>query len=144
MSFNLTKALKYLQKGINKRYPDFDFEYGFEDDCFKAVATGLTLKGIDDDIFISIRGYRSGGIMFTLIFDTLPLTARNLDLVNTFNEEDPYFKAYISEEKNYLKLENFHLCYEESEFESAVGEFFARVVDLNEDKNFVKLASLTE
>ncbi len=98
---NIKKAEKTLRKAFKTFGIDFDFEV--EKDHIKATCS-LTLKGCDDDIYASFLFYEFGGCQYCFTFDKIEKSTHTLTLVNEFNENVLWFKAYIDDD--YLRLEH--------------------------------------
>ena len=60
----------------------------------------------DNSIYCRITIYSSGTLHMFLTFDEIERTYDNLYLINNFNAEHPWFKAYISNinDKDFLEL----------------------------------------
>ena len=118
-------------------------ELGSTDNGIKAVASDITLNGFDDDIMLIIRGYEGGGFVCRAVFDKIEKTPHALDLLNTFNDNSAFFKAFIRED-GYLELYHFFVCYDVKVYKEYGSEFLCRAADLNKDDAMVELASLTK
>jgi hypothetical protein len=60
----------------------------------------------DNSIYFRLVVYSSGTLHMFLTFDEIERTYDNLYLINNFNSENPWFKAYITNinDKDYLEL----------------------------------------
>lgn len=60
----------------------------------------------DNSIYCRLVVFSSGTFHLFLTFDVMDRTYDKLYLINTFNEDNPWFKAYISNinDKDYLEL----------------------------------------
>jgi len=60
----------------------------------------------DNSIYFRLVVYSSGTLHMFLTFDEIERTYDNLYLINNFNAENPWFKAYITNinDKDYLEL----------------------------------------
>lgn len=60
----------------------------------------------DNSIYFRIVTFSSGTMHLFLTFDVIERSYDNLYLINTFNENSPWFKAYITNlnDKDYLEL----------------------------------------
>ena len=143
MALNMKKAMAFLKKDLSKNWGKLDFEYTFEENGIKAVASDITLNGFDDNIMLIIRGYEGGGFVCRAVFDKIDKTPHALDLLNTFNDNSAFFKAFIRED-GYLELYHFFVCYDVKVYKEYGSEFLCRAADLNKDDTMVELASLTK
>ena len=69
--------------------------------------TELTAKEyFDKSIYMRLVIFASGTVHMFLTFDVIEKTYDNLFLINEFNSENPWFKAYITNinDKDYLEL----------------------------------------
>ena len=137
---NLQKAVKILS-GVFKDWK-LDFEVVHEAGDKRVKATGeFTISGHDDHVFARFSFYESGVSEYRFIFDKLTKTANTLQLVNAFNSETPWFKAFIDDD--YLNVSHV-VCYMT---EDALAEYTERVlsnlVDDDVKEFLVPLTKLT-
>ena len=88
----------------------------------------------DNSIYCRITVFSSGTIHVFLTFDEIERTYDNLYLINNFNSEHPWFKAYIANinGKDYLELHYSSLAVQdENEVIDTVGYLLNNL--LNED-----------
>lgn len=139
MGVNIKKIKAYLEKELSKKWANLDFECEYEKDSV-TFAASLTLNNHDDDIRAIIEAYEGGGSLFRAVFDKIDLTEDVLRLLNEFNADDPFFKAYVRED-GFLELRHFFVCYDESMFKSYASEFLIRLADMADNEI---LQALTE
>ena len=142
MALNMKKALALLKKDLDKNWSKLDFQYSMEENGIKAVASNITLNGFDDDIMLIIRGYEGGGFVCRAVFDKIEKTTEALELLNQFNDNNSFFKAFIRED-GYLELCNFFICYDVKVYKEYGSEFLCRAADLNQDEAMTRLTALT-
>lgn len=140
---NLKKLVKELNKVFNEWGIRFNTEIKRTDSGEKVQATAnLTLKGADDDIYADFNFYPNGVCQYLFTFDKLAKTPKTLDLVNTFNEEALWFKAFIDDK--FLRLSHIML----NMTEDMVAVYTDRVLDnLTDDdlkEYLLPLTRLTE
>lgn len=138
---NVQKVLQLLRKNLERDWAKLDFEYVSGKDEVRARAS-LTLNNHDDDIEAIIAAYPGGGAVFRAVFDKIEKTEAVLGLLNDFNNDDPFFKAFVREDE-YLELRHFFVCYEEAMFKSYAGEFLARLAGLADNKILQELTLYT-
>lgn len=90
-------------------------------DSIKLSATINAEKYFDDSIYYTILVYKSGTVHITYTFDEVSKTFDNYELVNEFNDNNSWFKAYITEIKGKCFLK-FHYAAVEVADEKAVDE----------------------
>ena len=85
------------------------------------TANSLTLHAqiaakdyFDNTVYLRIVTFNSGTLHLFLTFDEIEKTYDNLYLVNAFNDENPWFRAYITNlnDKDYLELHYTSLAIE--------------------------------
>lgn len=143
MAINIKRALTFLKRSLDKDWGKIDFKYSQESkDEIKATAE-VTLNGFDDDIMLIINGYAGGGTSFRAVFDKIEKNPQTLALVNEFNDNNAFFKAFIRTD-GYLELCNFFICFDECMYRDYGSEFLYRVVDLQKNDTMKKLSALTK
>ena len=74
---------------------------------FVALHSQLTAKDyFDNSIYFKMVVFASGTLHLFFTFDEIERTYDNLYLINAFNEQSPWFRAYISNinDKDFLEL----------------------------------------
>ncbi len=89
------------------------------DDGALELKTGLQLKYYDDDIDVTVLVGEEGSFLLYMIFDSLEKTLDNYELMNTFNIEQPIFKAIINEDG---RLELSHAALGIQSADSIIGK----------------------
>lgn len=66
----------------------------------------ITAKGHFSNVYFRVVVYESGTLHMFMTFHQIEKTYDNLFLINAFNSESPWFRAYISNinDKDYLEL----------------------------------------
>ena len=141
MNLNLKKIMSSMKKNLSKEWGKIDFDYKLEKDEL-TISANLTLNNHDDDIQVAINIYEGGGSNFRAIFDKLEKTEYTYKLVNEFNDDDPFFKAFIRND-GYLELTNFFICYEPDQLEAYGNEFLLRLAELADNEILKQLTRLT-
>lgn len=139
---NLKKALTIIEKQLKKSWSKLDFEFKLESEKASATASHVTLRNHDDDISVIIRVYSGGTAVFRAVFDKIEKTPGALDVVNEFNDNGMFFKAFIRED-GYLELSHFIVVYDEKIFKDYVDEFMIRLSKLADDEILQKLTKHT-
>ena len=99
---DLKKALKSL-KHLFKEVGFDHVEYTTEEHRLIAVFSS-NLKMYDDNIIARFEIYDSRNALFGFTFDHLEINEQTLRMINNFNENNPYFVAYIDAAKRYLRV----------------------------------------
>jgi hypothetical protein len=142
MALNMKKALAFVEKDLDKNWSNITFSYSQEDKESIKVTADVTLNGFDDGIMLIINGHTDGATAFRAVFDKLEATPQSLQLLNKFNDENIYFKAYIRDD-GYLELVHFCITYDESAYKESASEFLWRVLKLDEYESMKQLSALT-
>jgi len=93
------KSLKRLFKDLNVN----NVEYTTEEHRLVAVFNS-NLKMYDDNIIARFEIYDNRTALFGFTFDHLEINEQTLRMINNFNENNPYFVAYIDAAKRYLRV----------------------------------------
>ncbi len=141
MALNLKKALAYMKKDLSKNFGKLDFEYENEGDKIIAKAS-VTLKRFDDGIFVKFVGTDKGLILGTAVFDKLEPSYDAFSLINNYNDNHIYFKAFIRDD-GYLVFENARFYCDEKEFVDYASDFLGRLIDLQDEDDIQQLTSMT-
>ena len=85
----------------------------------------LTAKEyFDNSVYFRLVAFNSGTLHVFLTFDEIEKTYDNLYLINVFNAENPWFRAYITNinDKDYLELHYASIALEkEEQFVNSIG-----------------------
>ncbi len=141
MGCNLKKAEKFVQKCLKSEWSGLDFEYELKDDEFTASAS-LTLKNHTDDIRVLITVYSGGMAHFRAVFDKIDKEPEAYILVNTFNDNNSFFKAFIREE-GYVELSHVIALYSEDTMFDYTDEFLSRLAKLADNKDLQNITAHT-
>lgn len=99
-------ALKVYEK-VASDYQHLDFELDNDSTNEKTIFTAnITCDEYDDEIYVKVIVYNSGSIHVFFTFDKIEVSLKTLLMINTFNDETSWLKAYITEinNNNYLEL----------------------------------------
>lgn len=95
----------------------------------------LTAKGyFENTIYLRIVVFSSGTLHMFLTFNEIEKTYDNLFLINAFNSENPWFRAYIANinDKDYLELHYASFALEsEDETSATVGYLLNELLSEN-------------
>ena len=92
----------------------------------------IAKKYFDNSIYCRITIFSSGTIHMFLTFDEIERTYDNLYLINNFNAEHPWFKAYIANinDKDFLELHYASLALkDEPEVVNTFGFLLSNLLD---------------
>ena len=99
------------------------------------VHTQMSAKGyFDQSIYLRVVIFSSGTLHMFITFEEMEKTYDNLFLINNFNSENPWFKAYIGNinGKDYLELHYASLALEnESQVTTTVGYLLNELLSEN-------------
>ena len=142
--FDLDIIRDYIEEDLDDSgYSDkLEFEYEQDDEYVTVSASGVTLKNHDDDIYVEISAYTGGGCTMRAVFDKIDKTTSALSLLNDFNEDSFYFKAYIRDD-GYLTVKHAFIVLDESSYKDCASEFLGRVAGLADNEILQKLTRLT-
>ena len=136
---NLKKAKKIVEK-VTGKVLDLEFTFPMVNGHLEAKSS-ITMNGFDDDIYCQFRFYEDGLVSYCFTFDKLEESADVLGLINTFNKNVPFFKAYI--EDGFLRID--HVCYEMSEknLEEYTKGIFRQMINETTKEHLRPLTELT-
>ncbi len=94
--------LRYIKKMLTRYlYDDLgldDFKLEIEDDDNLTAKNNITIKGFDDDVFVSLIVFKSGSFGVDFVFDKLDISQRTLNLVQEFNRNSIWLAAFIRDD----------------------------------------------
>jgi hypothetical protein len=141
---NLEQASKlvisFLKEGLNAE--ESEIEVKREEKSYY-IQTTLYTKVVDDSILATYRLFENGVAVFAFVFDQLDKTNTSFKLLNDFNDQVTWFKAYVND-GNYLRLE--HAAFEVSspdELKEMLEFFHTKLVDEKTVKYLKPLTDLT-
>ena len=111
---NLTKLKEQLLKIGNK----IGLQVQEETANSLTMHAELTAKDyFDNTVYLRLVTFSSGTLHMFLTFDEIEKTYDNLYLINAFNAENPWFRAYIASinDKDYLELHYASIALEAEE-----------------------------
>ena len=130
---NLKKAQKELKRFF--KFVDIkNVEYRMEDDRLIAIFNS-SLKAFDDNVIARFEIHKDNKALFGFTFDHLEVNEQTLRMINTLNEKNPYFVAYIDAGKKYLRLVHTVMLLREED----VYDYAAAVLGEYRDDDMVPL-----
>lgn len=143
MSLNIQKCKRMLLD----HYDNLKFEDNSTDDKVRLVAKGVHFKSFDDDVRLEYTFNQNGAASITIVFDSLDPTKYSYDLVNAFNDNVGFLKAYITERNNHHFFALEHYVYEVVTEQNAV-ETLVNMIDImlsdNTKKYLLPILRMTE
>lgn len=138
---NLKKTVKVLNR-VFKEW-GLEFEVELEPGNKRVRATdSLSIDGFDDDIFADFRFYESGACEYLFTFDKLWKEESTLALVNDYNANSVWFKAYLDEE--YLRITHTVCNLTDDALEQYTNRILAYMVEEDNKKILYPLTELTQ
>lgn len=94
-----------------------EFEISEQEDEYIAFSCELNAEDyFENSIYVRVRAYDTGSLHVFLTFDEINATERAKNLINDFNENNPWFNAYItSGENQFLELHFSNICADDEE-----------------------------
>lgn len=126
---NIEKAKKLL---LN-HYDQLKFEESSSDGKVRIIAKGVHFKSFDDDVRMEFSFNENGAASVTFVFDSLDPSKYNYDLVNEFNDNVGFLKAYLTERNGHHFFAIEHYVYEVVNESNAVATLVAMVEMLLSD-----------
>lgn len=125
-------------------YDNLKFEESTSEGKIRLIAKGVKFKAFDDDTRIEFTFNENGAASVTFVLDQLKPSGGNYDLINDFNDNIGFLKAYISERngKYFFALE--HYVYEVVTEKNAVETLVAMVKMLTSDNTLKYLLPITK
>ncbi len=142
MKLNLKKALDFMKKDIASHFGKLHFDYKIENDEAKAICSGLSIRNVTEDALLIVKAYVGGGVTCTLVLDKIDALPHSLKAINDYNRAQSFFTAFAND-KGYLELRNFFICYELDMLKEYASEFLCRVADFSEDEDVLELVKYT-
>ena len=105
MGLNLT-TVKQLVDSFFDENVKLNYSSEIQDGEYSLKSSGIKLGELDDDIFLRINVFDNGALNMRFIFDSLSKNrSAGLELINKFNIDCPWLKAFIDEGKGYLTVD---------------------------------------
>ena len=120
--------LRKLYNIVNKDWPRLGFEV--KEETRDGIRFGGSIQAedyFDDGVLVSVFARNNGAMDITYTFDELDRTLENYELINEFNDNVPYFKAYICPCENSCY---FELSYHHESVAKPDEKEFAEIVSL--------------
>lgn len=131
-----------LKKLIIKEWSKLTFDIKQKDNYLELIAN-VTTQSFDDDVRVEVDLYPDGLLFITFVFDSIDRTQTAYRLINDFNDNVAYLKAFITTRNNtdYLCLE--YMAYDVVTEENGLTIFNAMLTKLVNDKTLKYLKPLT-
>lgn len=137
---NLDRMMITLKRVLKTEYPmlDFDFE---DDDQYVMASSGVTLNGVDGDIYLEIACYESGIANIRFVFGEVRRRNIALGSIDRFNR-DHFLWMYLRDDNHVEVCTNMELSeYDpESSFEIFIKYAMGYFITLPEEKCFRDVA----
>lgn len=129
---NYIKAKKLLLKHYKKKLV---FEEKEGEGKVNLVAKGVKFGAFDDDVRMEFTFKEDGVATVTFVFDTLEPTQSNLALVNAYNDNIGFLKAYITERNGHHFFAIEYYLFEALNEKNAVNTLISMVKMLTGDRS---------
>lgn len=116
-----------------------EFTYIVKENRIVAYSSGVTVQGIDQPFFLAISGDPDAG-MISCIFGHLYPEQTNLELINRFNDDNPWFTACIDSHNRLLFRFPFFISQEEEIVKIARTQI-AHLVCMRDNEDFMALVT---
>ena len=140
MKLNLNNVMNLITNDL-KKWDKLHFESTITNEKVEAKAE-ITINSLNCNVMAVITVYSGGGTLFRAIFDKIEKTPKTLNLVNAYNSNGSFFKAFIRDD-DYLELEHYFVCYEEHMLDEYASEFLVRLSDVTKEEEIRRLVSYT-
>lgn len=144
---NLREVNKLTQKMLKNEWGHIEFEQEFNHTDngrkYLLIHANGKIKNHDDSVLLSAYCIENGVVSFFLVFDQIEKDKGTLTLLNKFNANSRYYRAYIDND-DYLTLE-FNSCIQrEDDFPFLLNEILNESADIADDEILQALTDLTE
>ena len=119
--------IETCKRMLLNHYNKLKFEEISYDDRVHLYSKGVHCKSLHDDVRFEFIFAKNGAAAVTFIFDSLEPTKYNYDLINAFNDNVGFLKAYITERNGHHFFVIEHYAYELVTEENAVSTLVAMV-----------------
>lgn len=119
--------IETCRRMLLNHYDKLKFEESSDDNRVRLVAKGVHFKSFDDDVRFEFSFNKNGAASVTIIFDSLEPTKYNYDLINAFNDNIGFLKAYLTERNGHHFFAIEHYAYEVVSEENAVSTLVAMI-----------------
>lgn len=104
---NLSSILPILKS----KYRSISFETKEATEDKLRIAANISINNLSDNVYLSMTIYNGGTLHIFLTFDEISETMEVYRLMNDFNENTSFWKAYISKgEYNFLEIHAVSIC----------------------------------
>lgn len=137
---------KKIYKNLVKLYPEYEFEFKQRDKDQVIISTYISSEEhFDDDVSLDINVFKSKQTIFmSFLFDKINPTFEALQLINSFNANQPHSKAYIEEMRsgdNYLNITYLFTSLKSTKL--ALYNIIGAIYDVTSDTTLEDLQPLT-
>lgn len=141
---------KKLYKLVCKDWPNLGLE--IKEENSSRIRFGASIEAenyFDDGVLVDVCAKESGAMDITFTFDELDRTIENYELINYFNNNVPYFKAYICvcQNSSYFELSYHHEAMgkaDEKEFAQIVSSAISSIISDNTMKYLKPITKKTK
>lgn len=116
-----------------------EFTYIVKENRIVAYSSGVTVQGIDQPFFLAISGDSDVGTISSM-FGRLYPEHSNLELINRFNTNDPWFTACI-DRNNHLEFRFSFFISQEEEIVKIARAQIAHLVCMRDNEDFMALVT---
>ena len=127
--------IETCRRMLLNHYDKLKFEETSDDSRVRLTAKGVHFKSFDDDVRFEFSFNKNGAASVTIIFDSLEPTKYNYDLINAFNDNVGFLKAYLTERNGHHFFAIEHYAYEVVSEENAVNTLISMVKMLTGDRS---------
>ena len=127
--------IETCRRMLLNHYDKLKFEESSDDSRVRLTAKGVHFKSFDDDVRLEFSFNKNGAASVTIIFDSLEPTKYNYDLINAFNDNVGFLKAYLTERNGHHFFAIEHYAYEVVSEENAVNTLISMVKMLTGDRS---------
>ena len=143
MCVNLKRAMFFMKEYFDKIREDLNLKYNIIDGKKAEVFGSVTYKSLKSEIALIAKVYAEGWAYFKLVFDKIDKNLQSLSLVQSLNNEDPFFTAFIRGD-GFLELAHVVRVYNEKFLGEYSAEFMKRAILVLKNKNLKKLDELIQ
>ena len=127
--------IETCRRMLLNHYDKLKFEESSDESRVRLIAKGVHFKSFDDDVRFEFSFNKNGAASVTIIFDSLEPTKYNYDLINAFNDNVGFLKAYLTERNGHHFFAIEYYLYEAPNEKNAVNTLISMVKMLTGDRS---------